>query len=271
MAKTIFTDGDPLHGVLGTVVDAAFLNLVFNHQHDGANDDGHAPILQDNVTTVNAAYAVQASDIVLLADASGAAFAITLPSAVVVGAGRKYAIKKIDNSINAVTLAPAGGQTIDGAANAVLSSQNAVLVLMSDGANWQLIGPSSQNSKVSAYMSADQNTFVTGTPQILEFDAENFDTNNEFDIGAYKFTATKAGFYKIDSNVLYNMEGHASVAKIMINKNGTVIAMAERNLLSSNWPAQTVSLGVSALLKLVPGDYITISFAFVMSGIFLPW
>lgn len=44
MAKTVFIDGNPSLGILGTIVTAAFLNLIFNHKHDGLNQDGSAPI-----------------------------------------------------------------------------------------------------------------------------------------------------------------------------------------------------------------------------------
>lgn len=43
MAKTVFEDGNPSQGILGTRVLAAWLNKVFNHRHDGAEEDGSAP------------------------------------------------------------------------------------------------------------------------------------------------------------------------------------------------------------------------------------
>lgn len=48
MAKTIFIDGDPSQGILGTVVNAAFLNKIFGatgHRHTGLDEDGSAPII----------------------------------------------------------------------------------------------------------------------------------------------------------------------------------------------------------------------------------
>lgn len=45
MAKTNFINGDPSQQIVGTVVTAAFLNSIFNHVHDGVDDDGHAPII----------------------------------------------------------------------------------------------------------------------------------------------------------------------------------------------------------------------------------
>ncbi len=43
-SKTVFVDGNPSLGVMGTVVNAAFLNSIFQHRHDGLNQDGSAPI-----------------------------------------------------------------------------------------------------------------------------------------------------------------------------------------------------------------------------------
>ncbi len=139
MARTIFQDGDPANNVLGTIVDAAFLNLVFNHQHDGVNNDGHAPILLDNIATVNAAYAVGATDMVLLADATAAGFTITMPDVTNLPQGRKYLIKKTDNSPNFITLAAFGAQTFDTMTTIVLAAQNDMVVLMSGGAGWFVV------------------------------------------------------------------------------------------------------------------------------------
>lgn len=38
--KTIFVNGDPLQGILGTIVTAEFLNAVNNHRHTGRDLDG---------------------------------------------------------------------------------------------------------------------------------------------------------------------------------------------------------------------------------------
>lgn len=44
MGKTVFVDGDLATQSPGTTVWAAFLNLIFNHRHDGGNQDGSAPL-----------------------------------------------------------------------------------------------------------------------------------------------------------------------------------------------------------------------------------
>lgn len=94
-------------------------NIVFNHQ------------------TVKSAYRALLTDDVLLADATGAAFTITLPDAgAVISQNSFFYIKKIDATANAVTVAASGAQTIDGAATASLAAQYDDIILFSDGANW---------------------------------------------------------------------------------------------------------------------------------------
>ena len=87
------------------------------------------------VTTKTAAYTISDTDSIVIADATTAAYALTLPSAVGI-AGRQYLIKKRDNSANAVTVATTSSQTIDGASSFVLGSQWVFVTVISDGANW---------------------------------------------------------------------------------------------------------------------------------------
>ena len=61
MAKTAFSDGNPLLGILGTIVNAAFLNNIFNHRHDGLDQDGSAPLDYAADTGAANAYAIALS------------------------------------------------------------------------------------------------------------------------------------------------------------------------------------------------------------------
>ncbi len=44
MPKTIFVNGDPSQGIMGTMLKAEFLNALQNHRHDGRDADGSAPL-----------------------------------------------------------------------------------------------------------------------------------------------------------------------------------------------------------------------------------
>lgn len=87
------------------------------------------------VRAVTATTTLTENDSILTADATTATVTVNLPTAVGI-TGRRYTIKKVDASVNAVTVDPSGTETIDGAATSALTSQWAGVSLVSDGANW---------------------------------------------------------------------------------------------------------------------------------------
>lgn len=90
------------------------------------------------VVTKTTDYTATIKDAVILCDASGGAFAITLPASA--GAqGLMLYIKKTDASANAVTIDGDGSETVDGAATLVLASQYDAARLVADGTGWAVI------------------------------------------------------------------------------------------------------------------------------------
>jgi hypothetical protein len=80
-----------------------------------------------------------ADDDVILCDASGGAFSVTLP-AVAGSTGHVYTIKKTDVSANAVTIDGDASETIDGATTLALSAQYDFATIICDGSEWHVIG-----------------------------------------------------------------------------------------------------------------------------------
>jgi hypothetical protein len=91
-----------------------------------------------NVATKTANYTALQSDDVILGDATSGAITITLPTAVG-NTGEVFHIKKIDSSVNAVTIATTSSQTIDGALTAPLISQYQSFTLVSNGTGWSVL------------------------------------------------------------------------------------------------------------------------------------
>lgn len=89
------------------------------------------------LSTLTAAYTVTDTDSVMLCNPTSGAFTVTLPSAASI-AGRQYTIKRVNTS-NAVTVAAASGQTIEGSATFVLSTGFAGITVVSDGSNWWIV------------------------------------------------------------------------------------------------------------------------------------
>lgn len=103
-------------------------------------------------TSKTAAYSAAVNDLVL-ANATTAAFTVTLPTSPTSNA--VIAVKKTDSSTNVVTIAPGGTATIDGDATCTLSAALAGVVLQYDGTNWRitstaLIGTAASSSTATA-------------------------------------------------------------------------------------------------------------------------
>jgi len=96
------------------------------------------------ITQVNANYIVDSSSIeseqLLVCDASGAAFSISLPAISAVKVGEWISIKKADTTANQITVIPSGADTIDGDPNLTLNGVNMPSVkLINDGFKWVVI------------------------------------------------------------------------------------------------------------------------------------
>ena len=93
---------------------------------------------KSNVLTKTAAYTIEEDDDVILGDATAAAFTVTLPKATLFE-GRRFTVKKIDASVNAVTLDGDGSETIDGALTVALAVQYEALEVLSNGTGWVIV------------------------------------------------------------------------------------------------------------------------------------
>lgn len=90
------------------------------------------------VVSKTASYTITAEDDVIIADATAGAITLNLPTAVGI-AGVQKTIIKIDAVAN-VTVDAFSTQTINGSATNVISSQYGKITIISDGANWLIIG-----------------------------------------------------------------------------------------------------------------------------------
>ena len=91
------------------------------------------------VVTKTTTYTLLSTDDLVLSDASGGAFTLTLPAAAS-NSGKVYYIKKIDAGLtDAVTVDGNASETIDGATTTTLNTENEQLTIVSDGTNWEIL------------------------------------------------------------------------------------------------------------------------------------
>lgn len=95
------------------------------------------------VTITTPTYVAAAKDHTLNVDATTAAVTILLPAVT----QRSYPfliIKKVDASVNTVTIDPNGSETIDGASSVVLRNRYQSIILHSDGSTWRWVNRPTQ-------------------------------------------------------------------------------------------------------------------------------
>jgi hypothetical protein len=95
-------------------------------------------VIAGTISTKTTTYSATTADYILLADATGGAFSITLP-AVATSSGCVLHVKKIDASGNAVTLDGNASETIDGATTLAMSTQYQSYSIACNGSAWYVL------------------------------------------------------------------------------------------------------------------------------------
>lgn len=90
------------------------------------------------MTRITASYLANTPGEVILANAAAGAITVSLPKAEGFY-GRTIQVKKIDSSVNAVTLQAKTGETIDGTNTKAIGSQYMAYTVMSTGTEWVIV------------------------------------------------------------------------------------------------------------------------------------
>lgn len=164
------------------------------------------------------AYSILASDNVIIANATGGAFTVTLPTAVGV-AGKHYRIYNTGTSNN-VSVATTSSQTMNGVTTRKIPTKDSFHVV-SDGANWLVLKEVTVYAK---YVSSATNTFANAGENRMQFDTSENDSLGIVTTGAsWVATAPIAGKYRITVASGFNAvtSGGAERALIVLYKNGS--------------------------------------------------
>ena len=97
----------------------------------------------------------------------------------------------------------------------------------------------------SAVMSANQ-SISNATYTKIVFDTEEFDTNSNYDISNYRFTPTVAGYYQVNSCILFNIGATGGIqGRLALYKNGS---LNRDVLIGYSSPPSWYTLNLSALV-----------------------
>ena len=128
------------------------------------------------------------------------------------------------------------------------------------------VGKLTNPYKFCAYRSAAGPTVPAATWTTIVLDAEEFDTNSDFNTANGRFTAPLDGYYQIDVQVALASTGFTSGANAIgaIYKNGSSIIQSASTVGSGSATAQP-RFNMSRLFKLTAGDYLEIK-AYISEG-----
>ena len=100
--------------------------------------DGTVALTTISIVNKSGDYTITDLDNVITCDSSGGTITVTLPPAA--GAtGKIYTIKKVDSSVNTVTIDGDAAETIDGDLTKIMVTQYVSMSVISNGSNWLII------------------------------------------------------------------------------------------------------------------------------------
>jgi trimeric autotransporter adhesin len=135
-------------------------------------------------------------------------------------------------------------------------------VLQSDATGNATWANANTKSIVRTNLNASQ-SLSNGGWQLVTFNTVVMDTNSEFNTGTSRFTATKAGYYQINSGIHTNDQSNTDLYSIGVRKNGAFYQQTTEN--HSN--LGPVSRNINCIVNLAIGDYIEIFVENYQSGV----
>jgi len=94
----------------------------------------------------------------------------------------------------------------------------------------------------SAYINGSAQSISATTWTKVNMNAEDFDTNSNYDTTNYRFTPTIAGYYQITGIVFFNVGASATSASVAIYKNGSIYKGAATYSLANGAMEGSISL-----------------------------
>jgi hypothetical protein len=168
-----------------------------------------------NVVSKTGAYTITEDDDIILADATGGAFSVTLPAVSGEARDSTSTVKRMNGGANAVTIATPGAETVDGAANHVLSDQYDCVTLSTDGSNWMVARSNISEKSTTVSTLTDSTIDAPADNEVLAYDSGTSKWINQ--------TAAEAG---LSATGHTHSHTHTTLAELMVGS-GSASAMLE--------------------------------------------
>lgn len=179
-------------------------------QSAGVNWKTPTSALTFAVVSKTANYTLTTSDYLVLVDASGGSFTLSLPAAAS-NTGRVFLIKRTDNTLsNAVTLDPNGSETIDGQTTRKLCTQYETVSIISDGSNWSVLEHRCGTAPASYILSIGGSTSAP-SPGTLQTNIAHWYRDGGDMVITYQFRQTTAASGSGSGTYLFPLPSGATI------------------------------------------------------------
>jgi hypothetical protein len=207
-------------------------------------------------------------------DCSAQNLVSTLPAA---SAGALIGVKKTDATSNTATFNPAGADTIDGSASAiVLRLQNETRMLVGISGGWVTIAGNTTVSTLDTRyttpplfyaVQASTQSIPHDTVTPITFSAETYDTASGHSTSATtsRYVSQKAGYYLCSGMVAYQFNNTTGVRATVLYKNGVQWAGASTESPPAN-ALPTRLATPTVIINLALNDYVEVA-AYHSAGI----
>lgn len=126
------------------------------------------------------------------------------------------------------------------------------------GVKWADAGGGGFTSRIKVYRGSSTQSVGTGVRTKVEFNAENFDSDNEFDSTTnYRFTATNAGYYLVIAQVTINDMDSGDPVMLTVEKNASTDVLESKTSVSGT-TGEHNTYQVSGILSLAASDYLEV-------------
>ena len=215
--------------------------------------------------TVTANTTLDATHNIVICNNNATKITITLP-AVAGCAGRIYTIKKSDANDSLVTIAPNASETIDGASSLVLSDIQVMAMLISNGAEWKIIGDHPEAFPVGeiSFFDIASITFANitaisngSTNMVICAPVTNFVQRGEFSMpqnGRLQYTGATTKTFHIACTISMRSTAGSNTFVFGLAKNGQVEPASKILNYLTTTSRQSTSLHLMATMS--RGDYL---------------
>lgn len=147
----------------------------------------------------SAAYQTVDTDEIIDVTAGVGGVTLTLHTSGIAKSGKRWIVRNVDGGVGNVTIATEGSETINGSATKVLTRQNDVAILYSDGTNVMETSSAGEGYILVQDQKAtgtDGGTFTNGAWRTRDLNTEMHDTGGDASVSSNQITL-KAGTYKV--------------------------------------------------------------------------